>query len=400
MRILHICLGAVRKAAHNGGQLRAWQNLASLVALGHEVHLVIYEAFGYDVELEPDVRELPAAVHYVIGPAAGLTRFNSWQALVSNQAALRFHLKYPDQTRERLHRLVSQIQPDLIWAEWVGTMALLPKGFPVVYSHQDFFHKIVTVRRATRGQTPRWPDRLRHRRLRLAELDLCAQADHVACVSDSERAQIATQGQRCSYIPICGPTVASPPRAADRKARVFFFGNWGNTAMRSAARHCREAIWPLFAAAPPGVEWHQVGDPERIPSENWRFVEKHFVCHGYVEDLTSVFRLGDASLAAYQQDTGFRTKFVTAAAHGVVSIGYPQTFRCAPEFTAGRDCLVAGSPSDVVDLLVAYGRDADLRRRLGEAARALYERAFSFEAQLPKYERVLEDALSTAGARR
>ena len=163
--------------------------------------------------------------------------------------------------------------------------------------------------------------------------------------------------------------------------------------MRSAARHCREVIWPLFAAAPvsPSVEWHQVGDPEGIPSENWRFVEKNCVCHGYVPDLSSVFRLGDASLSTYQQDTGFRTKFVTAAAHGVISIGYPETFRCAPEFTPGRDCLVAGSPVDLVELLVHYGRDADLRRRIGEGARALYERAFSFEAQLPKYAQVLED---------
>ena len=400
MRVLHVCLGAVRRTAHNGGQLRQWQNLAALTALGHEVDLVIYEALGYDVELEPDVRHIAAGVHYLIGPAAVPTRLDSWHALVSNRAAVRFHLKWPDRTRERLDRVLAQVQPDLIWAEGVGSMALLRTRLPVVYSHHDFLHKIVAVRQATRGRTPRWPDRVRRWRFQRGELKLCARADHVVCVSDSERAQVATLEQRSSYIPICGPTVEALPRTAAGKARVFFFGNWGNTAMRSAARHCREAIWPLFAAAPPGVEWHQVGDPERIPSENWRFVEKHFVCHGYVEDLASVFRLGDASLAAYQQDTGFRTKFVTAAAHGVVSIGYPQTFRCAPEFTAGRDCLVAGSPSDVVDLLVAYGRDADLRRRLGEAARALYERAFSFEAQLPKYERVLEDALSSAGARR
>src|SRR5256885_15078516 len=168
MRILLVCFGAVRKAAHNGGQLRAWQNLASLAALGHEVHLVIYEVPGYDVELEPDVRQLAATVHYVIGPPPVISRLASWQALVSNDAALRFHLKCPDQIRGRIQGIVSRVQPDLIWAEWVGTMALLPTALPVVYSHQDFFHKIVAVRRATRGQAPRWPDRLRWRRLRRA----------------------------------------------------------------------------------------------------------------------------------------------------------------------------------------------------------------------------------------
>lgn len=391
MRILLFSpMGSLRKQAHNGGQLRAWQNLASLVALGHEVHLVRCDGSASGGDLEPDVRQLPAAVHCIPGREPIITRLDSWRALVSTRAAVRLHLKYPDQIREGVAGIAQAVRPDVIWAEWIAAMALVPRGFPVVYSHHDFKHKIVSVRRKTNGRPARWPDRLRLRQLRRAELDLCTKADHVVCVSASEREEVAALGQRCTYIPICGPTVPQRTALSGGKGRVFLFGNWGNTAMRFAVRHFRETVWPLFGRATPPVEWHQVGDPDcRRDSEDWDFVQRHFMCHGFVEDLSQLFKVGDASLIPYQLDTGFRTKFVTAAAHGVINVGYAESFRCAPEFTAGQDCLIARTPAEMTGLLQHYASSANVRRRLGEASRALYEVAFSFEAQLPKYEAVL-----------
>src|SRR5205814_6707358 len=94
-------------------------------------------------------------------------------------------------------------------------------------------------------------------------------------------------------------------------------------------------------------------------------------------------------LICYSEDTGFRTKLVTATASGVVNIGYDITFRCVPEFTHGVDCLMAKSPEEMVKVLQTFAGDALLRRRLGEGAGAPYAPEFSFESQLPKYDQAL-----------
>jgi glycosyltransferase involved in cell wall biosynthesis len=133
-----------------------------------------------------------------------------------------------------------------------------------------------------------------------------------------------------------------------------------------------------------------VGKPDLTSAEDWNWIQQKFVCHGFVDDLSAMFRMGDASLIPYQEDTGFRTKFVSAAGHGVVNIGYEQTFRCAPEFTPGKNCLAANTPREMAELLNTYAGDVNWRLRLGEASRVLYENQFSFEAQLPKYNQVLE----------
>src|SRR5439155_967405 len=396
MRIVQVCYGwTPRKTARNGGELRYWQDLASLVALGHEVHLVVCQAISGTEAREPDVERLPATITYVRAPDKAMTRLDAWRALLPGEASLRLHLRYPGQLRPLVADIVRRLQPDMVWANWLATMALLPAGLPTVYAHQDFLYKVLTVRAATQLRRDHWRDRWRTRWLRRAELALCAAADHVVCVSDSERAQLAALGRRCTYIPIVGPTIAGSSAPTGNGPRVFFFGTWASTAMRSGARHFREVVWPTFGKREPPVEWHQVGTPEPQESADWRWVEQRFVCHGFVDDLGGVFRIGDACLVPYTEDTGFRTKFVTAAAHGLVNIGYDTAFRCAPEFTPGMDCLVATTPAELVAMLHEYANDRGLRRRLGAASRALYEAAFSFEAQLPKYERALLGAVAT-----
>jgi glycosyltransferase involved in cell wall biosynthesis len=396
MRILQICMGFVpRRLARNGGELRFWQNLASLVALGHEVHLVVIQNSQDASELETEVKKLPRTVHYLYGLKNTITKWESWRALISREAALRFYLYYNNALRNEIANLTRRIQPDLIWADWLGAMALVPKGLPIVYSHSDFYYKILSVRRATQGKRFRWPDRVRQHRLRNAELALCEKASHVVCASYSEKRQLEGISRVASYIPIVGPSIQKQSSEMRDNGRVFLFGTWACTAMRSAAKHFRKELWPLLDGQRPPIEWHQVGKPEPQKTEDWQWVEKTFNCHGYIDDLSQVFYTGDASLVPYPEDTGFRTKFVTAAAYGVINIGYKQAFHCVPEFTPEVDCLVAESPFEMVCLLRQYGGDLGLRRRLGEASRALYEKRFLFEAQFNKYEEVLN---TVAGA--
>lgn len=387
MRILELCYGMPpRRNASNGGALRYWQNLASLTALGHEVHLVVCQSRE---ALEPEVEKLPHSIQYISGPDEQIDRLTSWKSVFRDDAAVEFFFPHSGKLRVEAAAQIAGIKPDLIWADWIGALALVPRGVPIIYSHSDFYYKVLDVRGKMRSRRLRWPDRLRLKRLPRLELFLCANASHIVCASASEKKQLEGVAQATTYIPIVGPNILKPSSAVHDPGRIFLFGALFATSMKTALRHLREEVWPLLNGGRASVEWHQVGKTDPVSAETWNWIEHRFVCHGFVHDLSTIFRLGDASLIPYQEDTGFRTKFVAAAGHGVINIGYEETFRCAPEFTPGEDCLVAKTPAELVGLLEAYAGDINLRRRLGEASRALYEREFSFEAQLPKYQEVL-----------
>src|SRR5574338_15118 len=90
MRILHVCTGFTpRKLAHNGGGRRYWQNLASLVALGHEGHLVVC---GTNEQIETEVQRLPNSIEYIDDSTRSITRFESWRAVLNPHDALRFYV--------------------------------------------------------------------------------------------------------------------------------------------------------------------------------------------------------------------------------------------------------------------------------------------------------------------
>ena len=283
MRILHICYGfPPRKIASNGGELRYWQNLSALVALGHQVDLVVC---GSTDDLDPEVVKLATSVSVVPNARVPITRLKSWRTLLDPKTALQFYIPSAVGFRERISEIALKVRADMIWADWIGTMAAVPSDIPVVYSHHDFHYKIMTVRSETQKRTVRWPDRLRHRQLRRAEISLCKKADHVVCVSASETKQLRDIAQKATYVPIVGPTVSRIDRALASSARVFLFGNSGCTAMRSAREHLRTSLWPLLEREGCHIEWIQLGRPDPREGDDWKWVQQNFVCQGFVEDL-------------------------------------------------------------------------------------------------------------------
>jgi glycosyltransferase involved in cell wall biosynthesis len=384
MRILQICYGNIpREAARVGIEVRYWQNMASLLALGHELHLIVCCA---EEEIEPEIRHKLGSIHYVNGAKRATTRFESWRSLVDDKAALQFFLPQIRGLHGEISKFAARIRPDLILADWFGSLALAPHHFPVVYSHHDFYYKVRFIRNKIKNQQIQWPERRRLKKLQQVEQALCSKAAHIISVSALEKEELARVAKHASYIPIVGPTIPRPNGKLAKKGRIFLFGAMPATPMRYAVRHLREKIWPLLEKDMPDVEWHHVGKPETQDTDDWIWMKTNFICHGFVDDLSKEFCPGDACLTPYIEDNGFRTHFVTAAAYGVINIGYESTFLCAPEFTDKKDCLIIRSPAELVDSLRLYAHDAKLRYDLGEASRALYQSAFSFEAQLPKYE--------------
>ena len=394
MRITMLCVPfAPRRCARNGGELRFWQNASSLLALGHKLTLLVPADRVQDLDLQADGTALEIIPTKIQRPAEG--RWNSYRlallSMLSNRAALRYFLRIDPESLTTALRQVEREPNQLVWAEWVGGMWAAVPFKRVLYSHTDFLHKVINVRYQTKRRRITLRERLRLRRLQRAELALSDRAQAVICVSAAEAVELTARRTDVTYIPIVGPTIRRPEANAEPVARVFLFGTGANTAMRRALAFLREELWPRLGEVRNRVEWHSVGEPDGLDvGGNWTWMVQHFKSHGFVEDLSRVFRPGDGLLMPYPENTGFRTRFVTAAAYGVVAVGLQSTFSCAPEFKNELNCLVAQDTAGLVRQLERFSSDRTLRSRLGRAAMELYRREFSFEAQLPKYRLVLE----------
>ena len=387
MRIAQLCFQRYPSPVHvGGGDVRHWQDLRSLTALGHDVHVLACDPAN---ELTDRARQVAAGIHTLRSERLPKWNPRSWIARGFNPETLALPLPDILRLRTQARAVLDELQPDLIWAEEASTALLCLDRGPIVHSHLDFMFKLRPVRRLSYGKWLRRPDALTPRALRKLEVDLCRRVAFNMCASQSEADYLLERGIQARYLPVVGETTPMPDFDDLSAGRLFLFGN-PNTAMRAARHNLRTEVWPIIERNGLDLEWHQLGKKPRPGADpSWPWVEDHFIVHGYVPDLGGLLRPGDASIMPYPFDTGGRAKFAVSAGYGVVNIAYEETFRCASEFTHGESCLAAKSPEHFVELLRQFCGDSKLRRRLAEGSRRVYEHHHTMEAQLPHYESIL-----------
>lgn len=387
MRIALLALDRYPKTiARGGGDVRLWQSLASLVALGHEVHVIAINPKG---ELEPAIEKL---AHQVITVRTPKPRRFSLPWLASR--AFNFEtllLRMPDLAghRTELVRALDRISPDLVWAEEQLTGVLVPDGMPFVVSHVDFFYRLMRVRDTFR--TVRRPNALTNSQLKRRELDICRRARITLVASETHAQEFREHGIRAQYIPVVGPTLPPPDPKRTSGGRFFLFGK-ANTAMRASRQHLRTELWPLLDDEL-RKDWHQVGDPPKEAGRDpsWEWLTANFTVHGFVDKLEDLFMLGDASVMPYPID-GSHAKYSIGMGYGLAHIGYAEAMRSTPELVHGENCLMGESTQDVIDVFRQFRADPALRQRLADGARSTYEAKFSFEAQVKNFGELLRQA--------
>lgn len=393
MRIAHVCFQRYPSPIHvGGGDVRLWQDLCSLQAIGHDVHVIACDPLN-ERTTELDCRATSVTTIRSEAVPLGSPRWLASQLF--NPTTLALARPNRRGLRTSVQAVLDEIQPDLIWAEEVFAALLSTGKAPIVHSHHDFHYKLRSVRDRSFASNKRLrrPEALSAKQLEKLEFEVCRQAAHTMCASRSEAELLQDRGISASYLPVAGPTIGAPDYSRLSEGRLFLFGN-PNTAMRAARHDLRTRIWPEVERRGASLQWHQLG---RIPQEggdsSWTWLEQHFVVHGFVDDLDDVLLPGDASIMPYPFDTGGRVKFAVSAGYGVVNIAYEETFACSEGFTHGADCLAASDPSHFADLLAEFVSDRALRLRLAQGSRAVYEKHFTMEALYPQYENILRIAL-------
>lgn len=196
-----------------------------------------------------------------------------------------------------------------------------------------------------------------------------------------------------AYIPTVDPGPLPPPPTDGLRPgslRLWYYGGRGATSNMIMLLHLRNELYELLKAALPEAEFHYAGAHEKYDQVRLEWLQRHFILHGFVENFSTVFRLGDICLIPYQYDTGFRTKIPEACGYGLIPAGYTISFACSPEMCDGYNCIMANSPGELARKIAQVGADAQLRQKLAEGALATRREDFSSAALLERYRKIMD----------
>ena len=275
MRIVQLCFQRYPSPRHvGGGDVRLWQSLCSLRALGHEVEVLVCNPRN---ERTAELDRVASSVTVLRSKDMRAGSLSWLASRVFNPTSLAMACPNLRGLRDSVSLFLSEIGIafDLIWAEEVFSVLLADEEIPVpiVHSHHDFHFKLRSVRsQAAQGKRLRRPQALSGKRLRELELSVCRRSAHTVCASRSEAEFLRGLGISASYLPVTGPTIPKPNYELLSSGRFFLFGN-PNTAMKTARRDLQTRVWPELNGASSisiGINWARCHRTPTIrPGAGW-----------------------------------------------------------------------------------------------------------------------------------
>jgi len=114
-RIAQLCFQRYPSPVHvGGGDVRHWQDLRSLSALGHEVHVLACDPAN---ELTDRAQQVAAGIHTLRSERFSRWNPRSWIDRGFNLETLALALPDLRRLRTQVLAVLDELQPDLIWAD-------------------------------------------------------------------------------------------------------------------------------------------------------------------------------------------------------------------------------------------------------------------------------------------
>jgi glycosyltransferase involved in cell wall biosynthesis len=247
-------------------------------------------------------------------------------------------------------------------------------------------------RRAARDRpTGRWLAALEARRLREYERRVCAQAEQTVVATAADRDALGAPSG-LAVVPNGVDTKRFPFGGGPReKGRVVFTGNLGYFANADAVVWFATRVLPLVRRSLPAVRFEVVG--ARPPRSLRRLArgDGAFDLVGPVADVGLRLRSAQAAVAPLLAGAGQSNKTLEAMASGTPVVASPVA-AAGLEARHGEHLLVAATAEAFASELVRLLGDEALAQRLAAAARALVDRAYTWERSVER----LEDAYARA----
>lgn len=197
-----------------------------------------------------------------------------------------------------------------------------------------------------------------------------------ASPDDAARLAAFLPGEAVKVVPNTIPRTALP--AAPAGNSIVFSGNLEYYPNLTAIRYFRDRVWPLVKSRAPGVVWRIVGrNAAAAEREIGRGDRIELV--GAVPDAVAEVARSRVAVVPVLSGSGTRVKILEAWAAGVAVVSTPKGAEGLPA-RHGEDLLLASSPEDFAESVLAMLGSDQERRRVGAAGRGLYEREFTWDS--------------------
>lgn len=243
------------------------------------------------------------------------------------------------------------------------------------------------------ARTEQWPARWAHRAFARiatqAEKDLLPQFDLVLATSQADQQKIRELAPRARVAVYAN---AIPLRFTDSIAEehcVAFSGNLEYHPNVAAVRFFARRVWPELRERDPHLRWRLIGRNEWAVRDEING-DPRIETTGAVEDPLRELARARLVVVPVLAGSGTRVKILEAWAAGRAVV----STRLGAEGLPARDgdnLLLADTPDEILQAVLALLRDDNLRHRLGQAGRRIIERDLCWPAVWDKLEQTLTD---------
>jgi glycosyltransferase involved in cell wall biosynthesis len=400
MRILWVKPGKLLPL-DSGGKLRTY-NILRQLAQTHELTYLSYYGGARDQAYEQDIRqELPGTVTVHTG-APDTTemerRLDYLRRLL--QPAPYAVSKFTDRrVRQLVTESMQQLRVDVAVCDFLSSTLNFPRrlSVPTVL----FQHNVETVLWQRKAHLERrWLDRLvsklEYAKMRRFEPAQLHRFHHVVAVSDRDRDEMAGMVDR-SKISVVPTGVDLKTFQYDSAARpagpvVVFTGSMDWEANIDGVEYFCRDVWPLVTAQVPEARFQIVG---RTPHARVRkLISSSVEVTGDVPSVVDYLRRAAVFVVPLRIGGGTRIKIYEGMAMGKATVSTTVGAE-GLDVQHGRDIVLADDPGSFAESIVAFLRDADLRRQY-EAAAAATARQYDWSVITARFAAVLQRAIDTA----
>lgn len=226
-------------------------------------------------------------------------------------------------------------------------------------------------------------------RLKAEELDIVRNSDATIVLSSAEHniLQAEVPEARVEVLPLVFNEIDPNPPGHAGRADILFIGSFPHKPNVDAILYFADEIFPALRARLPGIRLHVVGS-EPTPQVLALATRPGIVVHGFVADLTPLFRSVIATIAPLRFGAGIKGKVATSLAYGVPCVCTPVAAE-GMNLGEGQTVLVAETVADWCDAIGRLCEDPACWDRLSAAAQEFAVSEFSVAANALRMARLM-----------
>lgn len=290
---------------------------------------------------------------------------------------------------KRLRQMALRIQPDVVYcqlARMAEHVIPLPQTRKVL-DYQDAFSKGLERRLEHEAWWKRPLVKLEYQRLRTYEREIFDAFDERLIISAQDAALIDhPKHQEIRILPNGVDLDYYRPEPSAKTIDLLFTGNLQYEPNVNCIQYLVREVLPLLRDEFPHLQLVAAGkDPSR---ELQRLHARNLQLTGWVPDLRKYYRQSRLFVAPMQIGVGMQNKILEAMASGMPVITSSLTNN-AIGGTHGHDIWIADTPSKVAEGISYLLNNTELALRLGQNARELMQKQYSWAEQNRQLQRYL-----------